>query len=92
MPRYIRNTVLAAKIETTYGTDSTPTVGANALLISDVTITPLNAQNVPRNLVRPYMGASESLIGPASVQCSFSVELQSSGTAGTAPSWASASA
>lgn len=87
MPRYIRNTVLAAKIETSYGTDSTPTVGANALLISDVTINPLNAQNVPRNLIRPYMGGSENLVGPASVQCQFTVELQSSGTAGTAPAW-----
>ena len=69
MARYIRNTVLAAKIETSYGTDSTPTVGSNALLISDVTINPLNAQNVPRNLVRAYMGGSENLVGPASVEC-----------------------
>lgn len=87
MARYIRNTVLAAKIETSYGTDSTPTVGSNALLISDVTINPLNAQNVPRNLVRAYMGGSENLVGPASVECQFTVELQSSGTAGTAPAW-----
>jgi hypothetical protein len=87
MPRYIRNTVLAAKIETTYGTDSTPTVGSNALLISDVSINPLNAQNVPRNLIRAYMGGSENLVGPASVECQFTVELQSSGTAGVAPAW-----
>jgi hypothetical protein len=85
MPRYLRNTAILAKIEGTYGTDSVPTEGANALLVSNVTINPLNAQNVSRDLIRPYMGGSEQLVGVANVELSFDIELAGSGAAGTAP-------
>lgn len=88
MPRYIRNTAILAKIETTYKVDSVPTGGANAILVSNVSINPLNAQNVDRELVRPYFGGSEQLVGTAYVECNFDVELVGSGTAGTAPAWA----
>jgi len=87
MPRYIRNTALLAKIETTEGTDATPTGAANALLISNVTVNPLNAQNVDRDVVRPYFGGSEQLVGTAYVTIDFTVELAGSGTAGTAAPW-----
>lgn len=87
MPRYIRNTVLLAKIETNYGTDSIPTGTSNGMLISGLTVNPLNSQNVPRDLIRPYMGGSEQLTGSAYVDLQFTVELQSSGTAGVAPAW-----
>lgn len=82
--RYLRNTVILAKIESTYGVDPTPTEGANAFLISNVSITPLKSNNVDRNLVRPYMGGSEQLVGPASVEIDFYNELAGSGTAGNA--------
>lgn len=82
--RYLRNTVILAKIESTYGVDSTPTEGANAILISNVTITPIKANNVDRNLLRPYMGGSEQLVGPISVELSFDVEFAGAGAAGTA--------
>ena len=85
--RYIRNTAILAKIESTYGTDSTPTEGANAILISNCTINPLVAQNVDRDLVRPYMGASEQLVGTAYVELSFDVELAGAGAAGTAAAY-----
>jgi hypothetical protein len=87
MPRYIKNTLIAAKIEVIYGTDAVPTGAANALLISDQSITPLDAQNIDRDLVRGSFGASEQLVGPASVKLSYSVELAGSGTAATAPAW-----
>lgn len=87
MARYIRNTAILAKLESTYGVDSTPTEGANAMLVSNVSLNPLNAQNVSRDLIRPYMGGSEQLVGTAFVEMSFDVELQASGTAGTAPAW-----
>lgn len=85
--RYIRNTAILAKIESTYGTDSTPTEGANALLVSNVTINPLSAANVDRDLVRPYMGASEQLVGPANIELSFDIELSGAGAAGTAAAY-----
>lgn len=87
MGRYIRNTALLAKIETTEGTDAVPTGAANALLISNVTVNPLNAQNIDRALIRPYFGASEQLVGNAYVTIDFTVELAGSGTAGTAAPW-----
>ncbi len=37
--------------------------------------------------MRPYLGASEQLVGTRSVQMSFTIEAAGSGTAGTAPAW-----
>lgn len=87
MPRYIRNTVILAKVETTSGTDAVPTGAADAVLVSDMSITPLDANNVSRDLVRGYFGGSEQLVATASVKCSFTVELAGAGTAATAPQW-----
>src|SRR3989338_10969454 len=87
MPRYIRNTAILAKIEATYGVDPVPTEAANALLVSNVSINPLNAQNASRDLIRPYLGGSEQLVGTAFVEMSFDVELQGSGAAGTDPAY-----
>jgi hypothetical protein len=67
--RYIRNTAILAKIESTYGTDSTPTEGANAILISNCQHQPAERANVDRDLVRPYMGASEQLVGRRTSNC-----------------------
>lgn len=86
MARKTRNTVILAKIETTIGTDAVPTGAANALLVSSQSIA-LNINNVDRNNVRSYLGASEQLAGTRSVQISFDVEMSGSGTAGTAPAW-----
>lgn len=90
MSRYIRNTVILVKNETIAGTDAVPTGAANAMLVTEMSITPLDAKNIDRNLVRGYFGASEQLVGPASVKVSFSVELAGSGTAATAPAWGAA--
>ena len=90
MTRYVRNTAILCKIETTSGVDSVPTGAANAMLVSDLSITPLEAQNVDRDLIRGYFGASEQLVATAFVRCSFTVELAGSGTAGTAPAWGAA--
>lgn len=87
MPRYARDTVLLAKIESAYGTDSAPTGAANAILVSKPKLTPLQANNVDRDLVRPYFGGSEQLVGSRYVQAEFTVELAGSGTAGTPPAF-----
>lgn len=87
MARYTRDSAILAKIETTEGTDSVPTGGSNALLVSEQSIEPLVANNVPRELIRNYFGASEHLVGTAYVMVEFTVELQGSGTAATAPAW-----
>jgi hypothetical protein len=86
MGRLIRNTAILAKIETVYGTDPTPTGAANAILISNASFT-LNAENVSRDLIRGYIGASEQLVGNRNVQITFDCELWGSGAAGTAPAY-----
>lgn len=81
-----RRTILA-KTETSYGVDPTPTGSANAILIRNLNVTPLNAEVVSRDLVRGYLGNSEQLIASKYVQLDFEVELAGSGTAGTAPAY-----
>lgn len=85
--RYIRDTVILAKKENAYGTDAIPTGAANAVAVSNVRITPLQAQFVPRDLIRQWFGASEELISTFNKAVSFDVEAVGSGTAGTAPAW-----
>ena len=81
MPRYARNALILAKVETTAGVDAVPTGAANALLVANLTINPLKANNVSRDLIRPFFGGSEQLVGTATVEVSFDVELAASGTA-----------
>lgn len=87
MGRLIRKTAILAKIETTYGLDSIPTGAANALLVSNLSINPLNAKNVDRAVIRAYLGASEQLVGESYVEMGFDVELVGAGTVAVAPAW-----
>lgn len=87
MPRLIKKTVILVKTETTNGTDAVPTGAANAIQAMDLSITPLDASNVDTNIIAPWFGNSPSLVGTASVKCSFSVLLAGSGTPATAPAW-----
>lgn len=87
MSRLIRNTVILLKAEGTYATDSVPTGAADALLVSNLSINPINAQNVDRDLIRPFLGASEQLVGSRFVEMSFDLELAGSGTVATAAPW-----
>jgi hypothetical protein len=87
MGRLIRNTAILVKLETTYGQDALPSGAANALLVSNLSINVLNAQNVARDVIRPYLGNSEQLVGTRYKEAGFDVELVGSGTAGIAPAW-----
>jgi hypothetical protein len=87
MSRYIKNTLIVAAVQSAIGTLATPAGATDAVLVSDMTLTPLDAQNIDRALVRGFFGGSEQLVGPGSVKLSYSVELAGSGTAGTAPQW-----
>jgi hypothetical protein len=85
--RLIRKTAILAKIETTYGLDAAPTGAANALVVSNLSINPLNAEYVARGIIRDYLGGSEELPGAAYVEMGFDIELVGSGTLATAPAW-----
>lgn len=79
-----RKRLIQVKKESTYGTDSSP-AGTDALLVRSLEITPIEADVVSRDLIRPYLGASPQLLANARVSITFQVELAGSGTAGTAP-------
>lgn len=84
-----RKRLILLESESTYGTDPTPT-GVDAVLVRDLNITPQQSDLVSRDLVRPYLGASEQLLANTRVECTFSVELAGSGAVGTAPGYSKA--
>jgi hypothetical protein len=79
-----RKTYILAKAEATYGTNSSP-ANTDAVLVKSLELTPLAGDVVSRDLIRSYLGNSESLIASTYVELKFDVELAGSGTAGTAP-------
>ena len=77
--------VIAAKIETTYGTDAAPTLAADAVLTRGFKITPVEVDQVQRNLDSAAYGATAGKPSNARVRSNYEVELTGSGVAGTAP-------
>ena len=86
-PILISETVILAKIETTKGTDALPTGAANAILVSDVSFTPLEGDEVERNNLRPYFGDSGSTMVTKYCKLSFSVEAAGVAVAGELPGY-----
>ena len=87
MPLLSRKRMILAETESTYGTDPTPTVSANAILVRNVEMTPLEVETVNRELVRPFLGQADQLLAQQRVLINFEVELAGSGSAGTAPAY-----
>ena len=83
-----RKRLILAKTEATYGTDSSP-AGTDAILVKELEITPIEADVVSRDLIRPYLGNSDQLLANTRVSITFQVELAGSGTAATAPRFSS---
>lgn len=72
------------KRETTYGEDAAP-VAANALLGANVTITPIEGQEVSRDLLLPYLGNQGVVLAGIYGRVEFDLEIAGSGTAGEPP-------
>lgn len=85
--RITRSSAVLLKIESVVGTDSVPTGGANAMLVGNVDIRPLVANNVNRDRLRAFIGANAALVGTKYKEISFDVEMVGSGSAGVAPAW-----
>ena len=89
MALLLRKRLILLEIESVYGTD--PGIGTtDAVLVRDLNIVPQQSDAVSRDLIRPYLGASEQLLANTRVECTFSVELAGSGAAGTAPRYGKA--
>lgn len=88
MPRILRKLAILNKIETTYGVNSAP-AALNAIIGKNVSFTPIEADEVSRDLLLPYMGNQGVILTGKYAKLEFDVEIAGSGTAGTAPKWAS---
>jgi len=87
MARYFRKLVLLAKTETTPGTDAVPTGAANAILATNVSFTPIEGEEVDRDLMLPYLGDNGIVLAGTHAKIDFEIEIAGSGTAGTAPAY-----
>jgi hypothetical protein len=86
-PLFKRKAVLHAKIEAVYGTDPGAFAAANAILVRNLNLTPLEVDYAPRDLQRPYFGNSENLPTRMRAMVEFEVEMAGAGAAGTAPKY-----
>lgn len=82
-----RKRTVLAKIESVYGTDPTPSGSANAMLVKNLTVTPIEAELVSRDLIRPYLGNSEQLMAQKFSKAEFEVEMVGPGTIGKIPAY-----
>jgi hypothetical protein len=81
-----RKRTLLAKIEGTYGTDPSPG-SSDAMLVKNLNFTPINSELVSRDLIRPFLGNSQTLLAQLSCAIDFEVELAGAGIPGVAPAW-----
>lgn len=88
MPRLFRKLAILNKIETTYGTSSAP-AAINAIIGSNVSFTPFEADEVSRDLVLPYLGNQGVILTGKHAKLEFDVELAGAGAAGTVPKYGS---
>ena len=85
-----RKQSILIETEGSYNDTTTTPNGADAVLVTELNVTPIASDVVTRDYVRPYLGASEQLLANSRVEVSFSVEMVGSGTAGTAPGYSKA--
>lgn len=85
MAMYWAEKLLLIKTETVYGVDSNPAEDADAILATNVKLSPMEGQDVSRELERVYMGAQPTVAAGLHSKITFKVEMKGSGQAGTAP-------
>ena len=86
MSKYTRNQAILSKIETTYGSDPTPTL-ANGLLIGVPTFS-VNGREVTRDFLRATFSQQGSIVGEKTCNVKFPTELKGSGVVGQIPQFA----
>jgi hypothetical protein len=86
MSKFARKTIALIKAEVAPGTDIVP-AAANAVMIRNPNLTPLDMTYEERNIVRGFFGNFDALPTIKKVKFNFETEFSGSGTAGTAPGW-----
>lgn len=87
MPKNFDKKVILLKDEATEGTDSAPTVGANALRVLNYQPTFMDSDQKVRNIEKAFFGADPVLLASIKRGASFDMELHGGGAAGTAAQW-----
>lgn len=82
--KLMRKMAVLALVEAVVGTPVVP-LAANAMLVSDVTLTPIEGDVVERNNIRPFFGSSGSTLVTEYQKVAFSVEFAGVDPAGTLP-------
>jgi hypothetical protein len=75
-PYLVRNSCVLAKVESTYNTDSVPTVGSNAIEATQPNIS-VDATLLERNIARASLSNVAPVIGKTLVNVNFNCELKS---------------
>lgn len=88
MSRKWNKLAMLFKLETTYGADATP-VAADAIIATNVNFTPIEGQEVSRDLLLPYLGNQGVVLAGIYGRVEFDFEVAGSGTAGLAPRYGS---
>jgi len=82
-----KSKIILAKVETVYATDAVPTGAVNAILMTNVSINPMEGQDTSRNLELPYLGSQETIPTGVYVSLQGDIEFVGSGSTGVAPAW-----
>ncbi|HEY5564226.1 MAG TPA: hypothetical protein VIL33_01460, partial [Rhodothermia bacterium] len=83
-----RKRTILAEAESTYGVDPSPLGSANAMLIQNLTVKPIEADTVQRQVIKEYLGHSDILLTQVSVAMDFEIEIAGAITKGIAPAYA----
>ncbi len=81
-----KSKLILAKPEAAYAVNPV-LVAANAVLLTDVQLQPMEGEDVSRNLELPYLGAQEALTAGLRSVLTGTFELVGSGETGVAPGW-----
>lgn len=76
------------RTETTYG-QTAAVVPADAIIATNVSFTPIEGDEVSRDLLLPYMGQQGVILAGTYGRIEFDVEIAGAGAAGTAPKYGS---
>ncbi len=82
-----RSKIILVKTEDDYAVDATPTGGANAMLLTNVELRPMEGEDVTREIEQPWLGAREEYPVALRAVMTGSIELVGSGSTGVAPAW-----
>lgn len=81
-----RKLAILAALESAYRTDAAP-AAADGLVATNVSFTPLEGDEVRRDLMLPYLGQQGVVLAGIHARMEFDIEIAGAGTAGSVPKY-----